>query len=92
VASVIGLVGRPDACKGLRVPEATLAGKTPFMSGGSSGIGLAIALRAGRRRQRAFVATKTGAPDPRLPGTVLINNARVLDLSPSPSSPSSAST
>jgi len=46
------------------------AGQTVFMTGGSRGIGLAIAKRlAGEGANIAFVA-KTDTPDPRLPGTV----------------------
>lgn len=46
------------------------AGRTVFMTGGSRGIGLAIATRlAGEGANIAFVA-KTDTPDPRLPGTV----------------------
>lgn len=36
-----------------------LAGKTPFMSGGSRGIGLAIALGAARDGANAVIAAKT---------------------------------
>ncbi|RFC62048.1 NAD(P)-dependent oxidoreductase [Fulvimarina endophytica] len=48
----------------------TLAGKTIFMSGGSRGIGLAIALRAARDGANVVVAAKTDTPHPKLPGTV----------------------
>jgi len=47
-----------------------LAGKTLFISGGSRGIGLAIALRAARDGANIVIAAKTGEPDPRLEGTV----------------------
>ncbi|HEY8025913.1 MAG TPA: NAD(P)-dependent oxidoreductase [Burkholderiaceae bacterium] len=47
-----------------------LAGKTLFISGGSRGIGLAIALRAARDGANIAIAAKTGEPDPRLEGTV----------------------
>jgi citronellol/citronellal dehydrogenase len=48
----------------------TLKSKTVFMSGGSRGIGLAIAERlAAEGANVAFVA-KTDKPDPRLPGTI----------------------
>jgi citronellol/citronellal dehydrogenase len=40
------------------------------MSGGSRGIGLAIALRAARDGANVAFLAKTDAPDPRLPGTV----------------------
>ncbi|HEY0778014.1 MAG TPA: NAD(P)-dependent oxidoreductase [Gemmatirosa sp.] len=48
----------------------TLAGKTVFITGGSRGIGLAIALRAARDGANVVVAAKTDAPHPKLPGTV----------------------
>ncbi len=48
----------------------TLAGKTILMSGGSRGIGLAIALRAARDGANVALLAKTDAPHPRLKGTV----------------------
>ncbi|MCQ0990138.1 SDR family oxidoreductase [Jiella marina] len=48
----------------------TLKGKTIFMSGGSRGIGLAIALRAARDGANVVVAAKTAEPHPKLPGTI----------------------
>jgi citronellol/citronellal dehydrogenase len=48
----------------------TLAGRTLLMSGGSRGIGLAIALRAARDGANVVLLAKTGEPHPRLPGTV----------------------
>jgi len=48
----------------------TLRGKTIFMSGGSRGIGLAIALRAARDGANVVVAAKTAEPHPKLPGTI----------------------
>lgn len=47
-----------------------LSGKTLFISGGSRGIGLAIALRAARDGANIAIAAKTDTPDPRLEGTV----------------------
>jgi citronellol/citronellal dehydrogenase len=47
-----------------------LAGKTMIMSGGSRGIGLAIALRAARDGANVAIIAKTDQPDPRLPGTI----------------------
>jgi citronellol/citronellal dehydrogenase len=47
-----------------------LAGRTILMSGGSRGIGLAIALRAARDGANIAFIAKTDAPDPRLPGTI----------------------
>lgn len=48
----------------------TLKGKTIFMSGGSRGIGLAIALRAARDGANVAIAAKTVEPHPKLPGTI----------------------
>jgi citronellol/citronellal dehydrogenase len=48
----------------------SLAGKTLFISGGSRGIGLAIALRAARDGANIAIAAKTADPDPRLEGTI----------------------
>lgn len=48
----------------------SLAGKTIFISGGSRGIGLAIALRAARDGANIAIAAKTADPDPRLEGTI----------------------
>lgn len=47
-----------------------LAGKTILMSGGSRGIGLAIAVRAAREGANVAFVAKTDVPDPRLPGTI----------------------
>jgi citronellol/citronellal dehydrogenase len=47
-----------------------LGGKTMIMSGGSRGIGLAIALRAARDGANVAIIAKTDQPDPRLPGTI----------------------
>jgi citronellol/citronellal dehydrogenase len=48
----------------------TLDGKTVFISGGSRGIGLAIALRAARDGANVALIAKTAEPHPKLPGTV----------------------
>jgi citronellol/citronellal dehydrogenase len=47
-----------------------LKDKTLFISGGSRGIGLEIALRAARDGANVGLIAKTAEPDPRLPGTV----------------------
>ena len=47
-----------------------LAGKTLFMSGGSRGIGLAIAKRAAVDGANVALIAKTAQPHPQLPGTV----------------------
>ncbi|HTM59488.1 MAG TPA: NAD(P)-dependent oxidoreductase [Burkholderiales bacterium] len=49
---------------------ATLKGKVLFITGGSRGIGLAIALRAARDGARIAIAAKTADPHPKLPGTI----------------------
>ncbi|MEA2670141.1 MAG: citronellol/citronellal dehydrogenase [Chloroflexota bacterium] len=49
---------------------APLAGKTILMSGGSRGIGLAIALRAARDGANVAIIAKTTEPHPRLEGTI----------------------
>jgi len=48
----------------------SLKNKTVVVSGGSRGIGLAIAVRAARDGANIVVAAKTGEPHPILPGTI----------------------
>jgi citronellol/citronellal dehydrogenase len=48
----------------------SLHGKTLFISGGSRGIGLAIAVRAASEGANVVVAAKTDQENPRLPGTI----------------------
>jgi citronellol/citronellal dehydrogenase len=48
----------------------SLEGRVMFMSGGSRGIGLAIALRAARDGAKVALMAKTAEPHPKLPGTV----------------------
>jgi NAD(P)-dependent dehydrogenase (short-subunit alcohol dehydrogenase family) len=48
----------------------SLAGKTLFITGASRGIGLAIALRAGRDGANIAIAAKTETPHPKLAGTI----------------------
>ena len=50
-------------------PEA-FAGRTVVMSGGSRGIGLAIAVALAARGANIVLLAKTDDPDPRLPGTI----------------------
>jgi len=50
--------------------EAPLSGKTLLISGGSRGIGLAIALRAARDGANVALLAKTDTPHPKLEGTV----------------------
>lgn len=47
-----------------------LAGKRIFITGGSRGIGLAIALRAAQDGASIAIAAKTAEPNPKLPGTI----------------------
>ncbi|MDZ7780063.1 MAG: NAD(P)-dependent oxidoreductase [Gemmatimonadota bacterium] len=48
----------------------TLSGKTLFITGGSRGIGLAIAKRAAADGANVAIAAKTVEPHPKLPGTI----------------------
>jgi citronellol/citronellal dehydrogenase len=48
----------------------SLSGRVMFMSGGSRGIGLAIAARAARDGAKVALIAKTAEPHPRLPGTI----------------------
>lgn len=50
--------------------EPALKGKTMLISGGSRGIGLAIALRAAADGANIAIAAKTAEPHPKLPGTI----------------------
>ncbi len=45
-------------------------GRTVFMSGGSRGIGLAIAVRLAQEGANVAIMAKTDQPNPKLPGTV----------------------
>jgi len=48
----------------------SLSDRTLFMTGGSRGIGLAIALRAARDGANVALLAKTAEPNPKLPGTI----------------------
>jgi citronellol/citronellal dehydrogenase len=48
----------------------SLKDKTVFITGGSRGIGLAIAKRIARDGANIAIAAKTDAPNPKLPGTI----------------------
>jgi citronellol/citronellal dehydrogenase len=48
----------------------SLMGKTLFITGGSRGIGLEIALAAARQGANVAIAAKTETPHPQLPGTI----------------------
>ena len=55
----------------------SLRDKTLFISGGSRGIGLQIALRAARDGANVALIAKTAEPNPKLPGTVFTAAAEV---------------
>ena len=55
----------------------TLEGKTLFISGGSRGIGLAIAIRAARDGANVALIAKTAEPHPQLEGTVYTAAAQI---------------
>jgi citronellol/citronellal dehydrogenase len=50
--------------------SSSLSGRTLLISGGSRGIGLAIAVRAARDGANIVLLAKTAEADPRLPGTI----------------------
>ena len=50
--------------------QQALSDSTLVVSGGSRGIGLAIALGAAKQGANAVLLAKTAEPHPRLPGTV----------------------
>lgn len=54
-----------------------LQGRTILMSGGSRGIGLAIALRAARDGANVAILAKTAEPHPRLEGTIYTAAAQI---------------
>lgn len=47
-----------------------LSGLTLFITGGSRGIGKAIAIKAARDGANIVIAAKTAEPHPKLPGTI----------------------
>ncbi|MDP9127272.1 MAG: NAD(P)-dependent oxidoreductase [Pseudomonadota bacterium] len=55
----------------------SLAGKTIFITGGSRGIGRAIALRAAKDGAQVVIAAKTDQPNPKLPGTIHTTAAEI---------------
>jgi citronellol/citronellal dehydrogenase len=57
----------------------SLAGKRLFVTGGSRGIGLAIALRAAKDGASIAIAAKTTDPHPKLPGTIFTAASQIED-------------
>jgi citronellol/citronellal dehydrogenase len=55
----------------------SLSGKRIFITGGSRGIGLAIALRAAADGASVAIAAKTADPNPKLPGTIFTAAAEI---------------
>ena len=56
----------------------SLSGKRIFITGGSRGIGLAIALRAAGDGASIAIAAKTADPNPKLPGTIHTAAAEIV--------------
>lgn len=56
----------------------SLSGKRIFITGGSRGIGLAIALRAAADGALIAIAAKTADPNPKLPGTIHTAAAEIV--------------
>ena len=54
----------------ISTPERNLSGRTILISGGSRGIGLAIALRAAADGANVAMLAKTDTPHPALEGTI----------------------
>ena len=57
----------------------SLSGKTIFITGGSRGIGLAIAKRAAVDGAKIAIAAKTAEPHPKLPGTIFTAAQEIRD-------------
>ena len=55
----------------------SLKGKTLFITGGSRGIGLAIAIKAAKDGANVTIAAKTAEPHPKLPGTIYTAAAEI---------------
>lgn len=53
-----------------KIPGKSLKGKTMVVTGGSRGIGLAIAIRAAKDGANVAILAKSDKPHPKLPGTI----------------------
>lgn len=60
------------------IEHARLAGTTVLMSGGSRGIGLAMAVCVAKAGANVAFIAKTATPDPRLPGTIYTAAAAIV--------------
>ena len=58
----------------------SLKDKVIFVSGGSRGIGLAIAKKAAQDGAKLALAAKTADPHPKLPGTIYTAAEKLLKL------------
>ena len=57
----------------------SLKDKVIFMSGGSRGIGLAMAKKAAKDGAKIVVAAKTSEPHPKLPGTIFTAAEEIIE-------------
>ena len=57
----------------------SLKDKVMFMSGGSRGIGLAMAKKAAQDGAKIIVAAKTAEPHPKLPGTIYTAAEEIIE-------------
>ena len=58
----------------------SLKDKVIFMSGGSRGIGLAMAKKAAKDGAKIVVAAKTSEPHPKLPGTIFTAAEEIIEI------------
>ena len=57
----------------------SLKDKVIFMSGGSRGIGLAMAKKAAKDGAKIIIAAKTADPHPKLPGTIYTAAEEIIE-------------
>ena len=57
----------------------SLKDKVIFMSGGSRGIGLAMAKKAAEDGAKIIIAAKTADPHPKLPGTIYTAAEEIIE-------------